>query len=549
MKSPRSRPAPLAVAVLSAVVAAVLTCAAGSARAAGAPSANVAWLPAAADADIEHAFVRARAQRKPVLLYWGASWCPPCNQLAATLFNRQDFAELSKGFVAVHVDGDRPGAQKLGQRFKVGGYPTLVLFSAAGAEITRLPGEADAPQVLALLQQGLAGGRPIKAVLADALGGKSLTAADWRMLAFYSWDTDEGQLVPKAEVPGLLARLAASAAAAGAGAGAGEAEPTTRLWLRALAASDDGKGVRADDALRQRVQHVLADPAAARSVMDVLTNGAPEIVQALEDELSPRRAALLASYDTAMKRLEADATLARADRLGALIARIQLARLAEADPEQGRVHGPSDGALRPKLPAALLAELRAFVAAADREIRDGYERQAVITTAAYALGRAGLWSESDALLRSNLARSHAPYYLMSQLGANARKLGRNDEALRWYAQAFEKSQGPATRLQWGAGYLAALIELAPGDATRIEKVASQLLREAGADSATFEGRSARSLARAGSKLAGWGGAGRHAAVMRRLQAQLDGLCAKVEAARRADCAKLLLGAPGAGKDA
>ena len=125
---------------------ALLVCSAGAfanpARA-SLPSTNVAWLPAAADADVDRAFAQARAQNKPVLLYWGASWCPPCNQLKATLFNRQDFAAQSKAFVAVHVDGDRPSAQKLGSRFKVSGYPTLVLFAPEGREITRLPGEAE----------------------------------------------------------------------------------------------------------------------------------------------------------------------------------------------------------------------------------------------------------------------------------------------------------------------------------------------------------------------------------------------------------------------
>ena len=491
------------------------------------PSTNVAWLPAAAGADIERAFARAKTENKPLLLYWGASWCPPCNQLKATLFNRQDFATLSRSFVAVHVDGDRPGAQKLGSRFKVSGYPTVVLFTPQGQEITRLPGEADAPQVMAVLQSGLAGGRPVKAVLADALAGKPLASNDWRMLAFYSWDTDEQQLVAKAALPGTLVQLAVASPTSGASA---DPETTTRLWLKALAASDDGKGVKADDSLRQRVLKVLADPQQSRTQMDVLTNSADDIVRALEPDDSPGRAPLLAAFDAALKRLEADLTLSRNDRLGALYARVLLARL-----------GTPKDTVQVQLPEPLLKDVREHVARADREISDGYERQAVITYAGALLARSGLWADSDALLKSNLAKSHSPYYLMSQLGGNARKLGHKDEALGWYAQAFAKSEGPATRLQWGSGYLTALVDLAPKDQARIEKTAAQLFTEAARDAGAFEGRSVRSLQRVSSKLMGWSADGKQAAVLRRLQAQLKGVCAKVEAAdgQRAACDGLL----------
>lgn len=507
--------------------AAALTMATPLAHAApGLPSTNVAWLPAAGDADIERAFAQARAEKKPVLLYWGATWCPPCNQLKATLFNRQDFAALSRSFVAVHVDGDRPGAQKLGRRFKVSGYPTVVLFSAEGVELTRLPGEADVEQVLGVLQLGLSGGRPVKAVLADALVSKPLGAPEWRLLAFYSWDTDDQQLLPRADVPGTLARLAAASAAAQAG----DHDTTTRLWLKALAASDDGKGVKADAALRDRVQRLLADPAQSRAQMDGLTNGAADIVKALEPDGSAGRAGLVAAFDATLQRLQADSTLSRGNRLDAVIARIQLARL-----------GTPKDAVQVTLPEPLLKDVRDHISRADREITDGYERQAVITAAGYALGLAGLWAESDALLKANLAKSHSPYYLMSQLGSNARKLGHTADALRWHGQAFDKSEGPATRLQWGSSYLAALVDLAPKDAARIEKLAAQLLAEAARDDGAFEGRSVRSLQRVSAKLVGWGGDGKHAAVMQRLQTQLTGVCAKVDTAegQRAACQGLL----------
>ena len=491
---------------------------------------GIAWKQASSDADVDAAFALAKSESKPVFVYWGAKWCPPCNQVKATLFNRQDFIERSRAFVPVYVDGDSPGAQKLGSRFKVSGYPTMVLFNPQGAELTRLPGEVEAERYTQVLTLGMNAQKPVKDVLAQAkAGGTGLTANDWRLLAFYSFDTDQQQLVPKDGVAALLRQLADACPA-------DQTEVATRLRLKALAAADDKRPPQPDATAQATLLNVLGDAPAARAYMDVLTNAAPEITRALSAKGTPQRAELLGAFDSALKRFEADTTLSRADRMQALIAQVDLALIDVPKPE-----GTAANVAKAKLPDALLAEVRAQTARADREITDGYERQAVITAAAYLLERAGLGDESDTLLKANLAKSHSPYYLMSELASNAKARGDKVAALDWYEQAFDKSEGPATRLQWGSSYVNALVELGPQQEARIEKAAGQLFAEAAKQPDAFYERSGRSLQRVGTKLQAWNKAGTHGAAIRRLQAQLDGVCNALDAndPKRANCMGLL----------
>jgi len=278
---------------------------------------------------------------------------------------------------------------------------------------------------------------------------------------------------------------------------------------------------------------LLADATASRAHMDVIANYATDIVRALSAKGTPQRAEIAAAMDAALKRFEADTTLSRADRMGALIAQVDLAKI-DVDKNDRK-------ATPIKLPEALLADVREQTARADREITDGYERQAVITSAAYLLEQAGLGAESDTLLKANLAKSHSPYYLMSELASNAKNRGDKTEALHWYEEAFNKSEGPATRLQWGASYVNALVDMAPQDEARIEKAASQLFTEAGAAPDAFYERSGRSLQRVGTKLQGWNKGGSHAAALQRLHKQLDGVCSALDKgdAKREACEGLL----------
>ncbi len=257
---------------------------------------------------------------------------------------------------------------------------------------------------------------------------------------------------------------------------------------------------------------LLGDPARSRSFADLLAYRAPRLVRTLAAPGSAERATLQRAFDAALRRLQDDPTLARADRLGALWGRVRLVDVEASD----------DTPLAP--PPALRDELRTLAARFDREISDGYERQAVITTAAWVLAEAGLADESDALLKANLARSHSPYYLMTDLAENAKKRGDRAAALDWSARAYDSSVGPATRLQWGGMHLDLLVELAPQDGARIEALARRLFDEASRAPDAFEGRSGRSLQRAGATLRRWAQASRHDAVLGRLQARLDTVC-------------------------
>ena len=491
--------------------------------------------------DVDAAFAEAKAANKPVFLYWGAAWCPPCNQVKAALFNKREFIARTQFFVPVYVDGDTPAAQQLGTRFKVSGYPTRVLFKPDGEEITRLPGEADTERYMQVLTLGMNAARPMRATLASALaGGKGLSADEWRMLAWYSWDSDAQQLVPTAKVPATLKALAAHCPV-------DQLEARTRLTLKMAAAVGDAtpstSAKRSSNpaptidrkAVLEEVRGVLSSPKAARENFDVLTNAMAEIVRATTDAGSSDRARLAAEADRALSQLARDTSLSNTDRLGATIARVQLATI---DAQSGAVDGK---AVSLAIPDSLSEEVRSEVARADRESRDPYERQTVINAAAYALTSAGLIADSDALLKAELTRSHSPYYFMLDLALNARKRGDKAAALDWYAKAYDAAKGPATRLQWGATYVTALIELAPDDAAGIERAAKQVIGEIEAIPSSFDGRNRKNLSRMSARLAAWSEAGTHAGQARRVADTAHALCARLpqRAPERTRCKELL----------
>jgi len=515
MKFPNRLPAVRAVALAS-----VLVCASAS-PVLGAPakaSGGIAWQWVSSDAEVDKAFALGRQTGKPIFLYWGAVWCPPCNQVKATLFSRADFVERSKAFIPVYVDGDKPGAQKVASRFKVAGYPTMILFKPDGTEIMRLPGEVDPQRYLLTLTAGLEAQVPVKELIRKGLAKQSLTPEQWRLLAFYSWDTDEQQALPTAELPQKLAELAAATPA-------DLPHVRDRLALKALAASarsktsSEGGGAEAG---RKLVDRILADADASRQQSDLLVYHAEPIVKHLAPAGESRK--LLASrWESALGRILEDPSLSRVDQLDLIDTRVGLWKLMD-DSEK----------LSEQRRSQVLRDTARIVAATT----DRYERQAVIPGAAHALAVAGLLAESDELLKMELPRAVAPYYHMLGLGSNAKKRNDAKNALYWYEQAWKKSEGPATRIQWGTGFVGHVVDLAPTEVARVEAAASAVVSQLEPKSETFYERNQRSLKRMATRLVKWQGSdSARARVVEKVKAQLAKTCSRLPAkdTGRANC--------------
>lgn len=502
----------------------------------------IAWLHPASMADADAAFAQAAKNSQPVFLFWTAVWCPPCNQVKSTIFTRDDFIAKSRAFVPLYIDGDTPGGQALGKRFSVSAYPTMVLLRPDGIEITRLAGSVDPAKYMQVLEHALGGGASAKDALADALAGKPLTPEAWRLLAYYSWQTDENQLMPKDQSATMLAKLAL-------GVPVEQREAASRLVLQAIVAAAEAQkdakpapagtkkaagkaaapkpAIPPADALAS-ARSILARPELVREHFDLISGYAKSIVEFVTAPKTKERDALLAQWNAVLDTLIADGSLSEGGRMGALSGKVDLARL---DNEKDA------------LPETLLALVREQVKRADAAVTDVNERQSVITEAGGVLATAGLLDESDALLTAELKRSHSPYYYMLGLASNARKRDTAESrvaAVNWAQQAWETSKGPATRLQWGGSYVNYLLTLAPTEADRIEAAAAGVIGEAIATPDAFAARSVRSLQRMSDRLQKWNKDGQHDAVIARLHAKVAPACAAetLPAAERGACSAL-----------
>jgi len=121
----------------------------GAGQATAEPAADtgkIAWLTS-----LPEALEAARAEHKPILVDFFATWCGPCRLMDEETWPQAEVVAAAGKYVAVRLDVD--AHQQTAAQFDVTGIPTVVFLDASGKEKHRSVGFVDAAAMLELLSK------------------------------------------------------------------------------------------------------------------------------------------------------------------------------------------------------------------------------------------------------------------------------------------------------------------------------------------------------------------------------------------------------------
>jgi thiol:disulfide interchange protein len=100
--------------------------------------------------DLSAAREEAKRDSKPLLLYFTASWCGPCQEMKSVTWSDPAVEMKLRNYVPVKIDID--ANQEMAQQYRIDGIPAFVLLDNAGDIDRQTSGFMEPVQFLTWLQ-------------------------------------------------------------------------------------------------------------------------------------------------------------------------------------------------------------------------------------------------------------------------------------------------------------------------------------------------------------------------------------------------------------
>jgi len=105
------------------------------------------------NSNYQSAMELAQKEKKPVLLVFSATWCPPCQNMKKTTYHDPAVVKVAQGFIPIMVDTDEN--VDLAQQYGVSGIPCYFLLRPDGTQIDSFVGYHKASDFAAKLKIAL----------------------------------------------------------------------------------------------------------------------------------------------------------------------------------------------------------------------------------------------------------------------------------------------------------------------------------------------------------------------------------------------------------
>ncbi len=440
---------------------------------------------------MEQALAEAGKTNRPLFVYWGAVWCPPCNLLKATVFKDKIFIESAKKYISVYLDGDTESAQNWGEKLKASGYPTLMVLNSKGEEVVRLATTMPTKELAATLDSAFENFRPIHEVVAKVLSKQSVsevTKDDWQYLANYAWTQDEHIKNKQQKLSDLLETLESKIPIT-------YSKEKSRLYLNFLLAKfkESGKDKSLSTPLRERgikrLSEIVESEELFRHNLELLAYYSVDFIKAIYPKETPLRDAVIERYRTSMAAVREKLPISY-DRMITYYPLVELGELFS----NKKIRTLSD-LERDSIKDEMLK--------ANKAAKDIYSKIVTTEASVYILYKAGMADIAKSILEDDLKKGINDYYTMSSIAWVEKELGNKEKYLEWSKKAYDASKGSATRIQWGSKYLQSLIEVQSGEKDRILSELNDYYVNQLRSSDSFLGRNKTSLDKLSKKVKEW----------------------------------------------